>query len=80
MCGFSRDYLRLLFQQTYHISPKEYQNNKRMTMIVELITKTDISLKEIAVLAELKNTTHLNSLIKKQYKLTPGQLRTLQIG
>ena len=25
MCGFSKDYLRLLFQQTYHISPKEFQ-------------------------------------------------------
>jgi AraC-like DNA-binding protein len=80
MCGFSKDYLRLLFQQTYHISPKEYQNNKRMTMIVELITKTDISLKEIAFLAGLKNITHLNYLIKKKYDLTPGQLRTLQIS
>jgi AraC-like DNA-binding protein len=80
MCGFSKDHLRSLFQQAYHISPKEYQNHRRMTMIVELITTTDVSFKEISFLAGLKNITHLNFLIKKKYGLTPGQLRRLQIG
>jgi len=80
ICGFSKGHLRFLFQQTYHISPKEYQNNRRMTMIVELITMTDTPLKEIAFLSGLKNITHLNFLIKKKYGFTPGQLRKLQIG
>jgi AraC-like DNA-binding protein len=80
MCGFSKDYLRVLFQQTYHISPKEYQNNRRLNMIVDLLTMTDTPLQEIALTAGLKNITHLNFLIKKKYGLTPGQLRMLEIA
>ena len=79
MCGFSKDYLRALFQEAYHISPKEYQNSRRLNMIVDLITMTNIPLQEIAPAAGLKNTSHLNFLIKKKYGLTPRQLRMLQI-
>lgn len=79
MCGFSKDYLRGLFQQTYHISPKGYQNNRRLNMIADLITMTDTPFQEIALAAGLKNITHLNFLIKKKYELTPRQLRMLQI-
>jgi AraC-like DNA-binding protein len=79
ICGFSKDYLRNLFQQAYHISPKEYQKNKRLNAIIELITLTDTPLKEIAGNSGLKNVTHLNSLIKQKYGLSPRQLRNLQI-
>ncbi len=73
--GVNRDVLRKCFTERYKSSPREYRVNKRLKRILYLFTYSNLSLKEIADDAGMKNVTHLNALIRKYYHKTPRQLR-----
>ncbi len=72
--GIGRDRMRELFFERYKISPGDYRIRKRLQKILNMFAYTDLSLKEIAFAAGMKNVTHLNSLLKKEFNRTPREL------
>ncbi len=72
--GIGRDRGRELFLARYRISPGDYRIRKRLQKILNLFAYSDLSLKEIAFAVGMKNVTHLNSLLKKEYNRTPRDL------
>ncbi len=73
--GVNRDLMRKRFIDRYKLTPCEYRINRRLKRILYLFTYSDLSLKEIADDAGMKNVTHLYALIRKYYHKTPRQLR-----
>ncbi len=72
--GIGRDRIREMFFARYKITPGEYRSRKRLQKILNLFAYSSLSLKEIAFEVGMKNATHLNSLLKKEYRCTPGEL------
>jgi len=72
--GYSRDYLRLVFQQEFKLSPGEYRAMRRLHRIMELITDTELTPTEIADRVGLKHASHLNILLRRHYQLSPSEL------
>lgn len=72
--GYSQAHLRRQFRRHYLIDPAEYRTGRRLCRIMELISHTVHTPKEIADMTGMKNVTHLYSLLKKHYQATPGQL------
>lgn len=68
-------HLRRLFLKFYRTTPQEYRARIRFSEIRRLLTETDMSLKEIADSAGMKNVTHLFLFLKKQCGMTPSELR-----
>ncbi len=73
--GGSRDHLRRLFFERYRITPGEYRIQKRLKKILHLFAYSDLSLKEIAFAAGMRNVTHLNALIRQHCGKTPTAVR-----
>ena len=79
--GYSRDHIRQLFVQEYGLTPGEYRTRQRLALILQLISGTDMSLKEIAEKAGIAHASYLNQLIRKYYHTTPKELcRRLRQG
>lgn len=72
--GMRRDVARKAFIEKFNISPGKYRIQQRLARIIELISMSDLSLKEIAWQCGLKNITYLNSLTSKYFNSTPGDL------
>lgn len=72
--GIGRDRIREQFFARYKLSPGDYRMRKRLQKILNLFAYSDLSLKEIAFAVGMKNATHLNSLLKKEYGRTPKEL------
>ncbi len=72
--GVGRDTMRQLFMAKYNISPGDYRTRKRLQFIRHLFINSELSLKEIAFTAGMKNVTHLNSLIRLHYNKTPSEM------
>ena len=70
-CSYSRDHLRLLFQQEFQISPSAYRAQKRMARVMELISGTTMSIKEISDLTGFEHPSHLSMAFKKAFGSTP---------
>lgn len=70
-CFYSRDHLRLLFQREFQISPSEYRAQKRMARVMELISGTTMSIKEISDLTGFEHPSHLSMAFKKAFGSTP---------
>ena len=72
---YNRDYLRREFQRRYQISPHEYRTKKRLQDIVNLLSNTSLSIKEIAFQLGMKNASYLNIFLKQHFNATPKQIR-----
>lgn len=72
-CGYSCDHLRILFENEFGISPLEYRNKYRLSLVNDLIVNTDCSIKEIAAKLGFKHVSHLSSLYKKHFGITPKE-------
>ena len=72
---YNRDYLRREFQRRYQISPHEYRTKKRLQDIVNLLSNTSLSIKEIAFHLGMKNASYLNIFLKQHFNATPKQIR-----
>jgi len=76
-----RDCARSCFCEKFGISPGKYRIQQRLGRIMELISSSDLSLKEIAWQCGLKNVTYLNSLTRKHFNATPSELlRKFRVG
>ena len=72
---FSRGHLRKRFAARYGTDPEKYRIQVRLNRIMELIRRDDLSLKEVAIEAGMKNVTHLYAFFRDRCGLTPGELR-----
>ncbi len=73
--GVSLSSLRRLFFKKYGISPKRFQVESRMRCALDLLEKTDKSMKEIADESGFQNQYYFSNAIKKQYDVSPRELR-----
>ncbi len=74
MLNLRRDVARNIFFEKFKITPSEYRIQQRLARIIELISSSDLSLKEIAWQCGLKNVTYLNSLTVRHFNSTPSEL------
>lgn len=69
-----RDDIRKCFVEKFGIQPGQYRIQQRLGQIMDLITSTNMSAKEIAWQCGLKNVTYLNALTSKYFSATPTEL------
>lgn len=73
--GFGRDHLRHLFIRKYGIPPGEYRIRQRIAHVMQLLSDTELSMKEIAERVGIPHVSYLNILVRKHCHTTPGALR-----
>jgi len=78
--GCSSVFLRNCFESAYQITPNEYRGKLRLGRIMELIDQNELSLKEIAEQAGMRNVTHLHKFVHDQCGISPGKLRKQRQG
>ena len=69
-CGYSVEYMRMLFKQEYGISPQTYRIRHRMAQAMNLVANSNLSLKEIAYRTGFKHPSHFSTLFRKTYGLS----------
>lgn len=69
-----RDDVRKCFVDKFGIQPGQYRIQQRLGLIMNLITSSTFSTKEIAWQCGLKNVTYLNALTSKHFAATPSEL------
>lgn len=72
----SRTYLSKIFKEVKGISYQDYVTDVRISIGKDLITSTDLSLKEIAYLLGYKDYSQFYKLFVKRTQEAPGSLRT----
>ena len=78
--GVSTRHIRRLFQESMGVCPKDYMLTKRLLKAKQLLTDTALSIGEIAILAGFGSISQFNAQIKKQYALTPKEIRKTRKG
>ena len=73
--GHSPGYSRRIFELAFGITPGAYRAGKRLNRITDLLSRTELSPKEIAEAVGMNHVTHLNAFVKKHCGIPPGQLR-----
>lgn len=73
--GISQPYLYRLFKENIGLSPKEYINDKRLSIAKDMLTKTDFSVSEIATAVGYPDLQAFLRFFKKHCKLTPTKYR-----
>ena len=61
LCTYSQDHLRVLFKKRYKISPLHYRNQIRMVKAMELISNSNLLIKEIAFQTGFKHVSHFSA-------------------
>lgn len=80
-CGYSVAHMRELFKREYGTSPQAYRNRHRMTQAMDLISNTQLSLKEIAYQLGFSHPSHFSALFRRTYGTLPRlALRRLRFG
>lgn len=70
-CGYSSDYLRILFQKSFGISPVAYRQKQRMNYAMSLIISSDLTVRDISYDTGFRHETHFCTAFKSEYKITP---------
>ncbi len=73
--GCTDRHLRRVFTEAYNVSPIQYLQTCRLLLAKNLLTETDLSVLEVAMTAGFGSLRRFNDLFKKQYKLSPTDLR-----
>ena len=69
------DVLREAFRNQFLMTPYEYRDKQRKSLLLSLMTHSEESYKAIASQLGLKHVQHLNALVRKYFDCTPTQLR-----
>lgn len=72
--GYSPEHARKCFTERYLVEPGEYRARLRLQLIMEKLSHTDMTLKEIADAVGMKHVSHLHIFLKKRCQMTPKQL------
>lgn len=73
LASFKRD-----FQAHYHSSPKKWINQQRMAHARMLLNNSTYNVSEVAFTCGFESVSHFIRIFKKQYSLTPAQVRANQ--
>lgn len=66
------------FKKTYHTSPSQYINAKRLQKSKELVAISDLSINAIAYDCGFKTTSHFSKKFKQEYGVSPKVFRLNQ--
>lgn len=72
---YSEKHIRSLFNNTLHISPKQYVIKVKLENICHLLLNSDLSLQELAEKYCFASVSHLVNSFKKEYGVTPSTYR-----
>ncbi|MBP3359981.1 MAG: AraC family transcriptional regulator [Clostridia bacterium] len=75
MSGYSYDYFRHLFTNTFSISPKQYIIDTRIKNAVKLLADSDTDCTSIAYMCGFSDGSQMTKLIKNKFNMTPLQIR-----
>lgn len=75
--GFSYDYLRHQFKQTYGISLVQHLTNTKIDYAKQLLSYTPLPQKQIAEECGFSNIRYFNHVFKKATSMTPGRFRRM---
>lgn len=73
--NLSYEYFIRLFNNTMGCSPKKYINNLRFERVLNLLTKTDMPLNEVAVESGFFDKSYFFHAFKNKYGISPGEYR-----
>lgn len=73
--GCSGRHLRRIFAEEYHVTPLQYLQTCRLLLAKNLLTDTNLTVLDIAMTSGFRSLRRFNALFKKQYRLTPTDLR-----
>ena len=71
VCGYSADHLRLLFIQTYGVTPQAYRNQQRIAEASNLIVGSNLSVKQMAIRRCFKHTSAFSAFFRRHTGRTP---------
>jgi AraC-like DNA-binding protein len=71
-CGYSSDYLRVIFKQEFHISPVQYRMQRRMARALDLVMGRAMSIKDISVHLGFPYVTHFSAAFRKAFGYPPS--------
>jgi AraC family transcriptional regulator of adaptative response / DNA-3-methyladenine glycosylase II len=75
--GITDRHLRRAFSAEYGVSPVQYLQTRKLLLAKSLLTDTRLPVTEVALAAGFGSIRRFNELFKRQYRLTPGRLRSL---
>ena len=71
--NYSYDYFRKVFKEYFRVSISDFISKNRVDHALNLLKRTDLSVKQIAKKCGFSSTSHFISLFKKYNKITPKQ-------
>jgi AraC-like DNA-binding protein len=71
--GYSPEHLRELFRKEYGTAPAAYRMSCRMAEAMELVTHSNLSVKEMAFRLQFRHLSHFSMAFKKAFDLSPKQ-------
>lgn len=77
VCCISEVYLRRLFMQTYHVSPRQYLLDIRLSRAKQLLAEGAITVNAVALACGFTNPYHFCRIFKEKTGLTPTEYRKL---
>lgn len=73
--GITRAYLATCFKSVYQLSVQEYMIEYRLQKAKEMLTDSDLKIKEIAVYAGYRDELYFSKVFKKKYGVSPRAFR-----
>lgn len=73
--GYSSRHLRRAFTAEFKVTPVQYLQTCRLLLAKNLLTETSLSVLDVAMSAGFGSLRRFNDLFKKQYRLSPTDIR-----
>jgi AraC-like DNA-binding protein len=73
--GYSKQYIIKTFKKTFDTTPTTFINNLRLTLSVERLTESNLSIKKIAFDCGFDDINYFSKQFKKKYGLPPREYR-----
>ena len=73
--SFCPAYFSTLFRRHYRMSPRSFLRKVKIEKAAELLTTSDLTIKEIGARCGFVDAAHLSKAFKPKYRLTPGAFR-----
>lgn len=74
-CFMSERNFRLIFTKHFEMSPLQFILKKKLDAAYELLTSTDIKIKEVALNCGFSNQYYFCRMFKKKFSFPPSDLR-----
>ena len=79
LMNISTMYFSNSFKAAFHISPKQYILNMRLTESQQLLLQTDLSIKEIAYSVGFENENYFSEFFTSKLGVSPRKFRNRRI-